>query len=103
MTEAPTRGRRKRRSGASPDAGRRVDYRNLTNPFPVMNAVSDDEAENIHQTALRVLQELGVRVLLPEARDILRAGGASVNDDDFMVRIGAETGPKVGLRGFRRA
>ena len=55
-----------------------------------MNAVSDDEAESIHQTALRVLQELGVRVLLPEAREIFRAGGALVNEDDLMVRIGSD-------------
>ena len=67
-----------------------MNYRNLVNPFPTMNAVSDDEAESIHQTALRVLQELGVRVLLPEAREIFRAGGALVNEDDLMVRIGSD-------------
>ena len=47
-----------------------------------------DRVGRIHQTSLRVLEEIGVRVDLDEARDIFDAGGASV--DGNRVRIGAK-------------
>ena len=34
----------------------------------------------MHDTALRVLEELGLRVLLDEGRAIFRAGGALVDE-----------------------
>jgi trimethylamine---corrinoid protein Co-methyltransferase len=44
----------------------------------------------IHEAALRVLEELAIRVLLGEARALYRASGALVDDDAEMVRIGRE-------------
>lgn len=67
---------------------RQADYRTLRNPFPIMSVFSDDEAANMHETALQTLEELGLRVLLPEAREIFRAAGARVEGD--MVYIGRE-------------
>ncbi len=43
----------------------------------------------MHDTALRVLEQLGVKILLPEARDIFARAGASV-DDEMMVKIGRD-------------
>ena len=54
-----------------------------------MSVFSDDEAANMHETALTMLEELGMKVLLPEARQIYAAGGARV-DDDEMVYIGRD-------------
>lgn len=50
--------------------------------------LSDDQIEAIHEKSLRVLQEIGMDVLLPEARQILARAGASV--DGERVRIGRE-------------
>ena len=50
--------------------------------------MTEDEVNNIHETALRVLQELGIKVFLPEAREILVAGGATLKDE--MVYIGRD-------------
>ena len=77
-----------RRGASKLTAARKVDYRNLVNPFPTMDVFSADEIANMHDTALRALEDLGVRVLLPEARDIFRQGGARV--DGEMVHIGRE-------------
>ena len=44
----------------------------------------------MHDTALRVLEDLGIRILLDEARAIFRTGGALVDDDSQMVRIGRD-------------
>jgi trimethylamine--corrinoid protein Co-methyltransferase len=51
-------------------------------------AVSDDQLESIHLKSLSVLEEIGMDVLLPEARDILARGGASICGE--RVRIGRE-------------
>jgi trimethylamine--corrinoid protein Co-methyltransferase len=51
---------------------------------------SADEIAAMHDTALRVLENLGIRILLDEARAIFRNWGALVDDDTQMVRIGRE-------------
>ncbi len=82
--------RRRRRGGAAPAAKREVNYRQLTNPFTPQEVFSEDRVAAIHETALRVLEELGIKVLLPEARALFRQAGAVVDDDSQMVRIGRE-------------
>ncbi|MCU4651697.1 trimethylamine methyltransferase family protein [Roseibacterium sp. SDUM158016] len=77
-----------RPGGAGATPPREVNYRQLRNPFPVMSVFSDDEAANMHLTALRTLEELGVKVLLPEARRIFATGGARVEAE--MVFIGRD-------------
>lgn len=107
---APTR-RRTRRREADPSATpqRQVNYHDLRNPFAPQPVFSEDRVEAIHDTALRVLEELGIKVLLPEAREMFRAAGARVAEDD-MVFIGRDivvaaldTAPRsVKLRASRR-
>ena len=86
-------GRRRRRRGASKGrstTARKVDYRRLRNPFTPQTAFSDDRIAAMHQTALRVLEELGIKVLLPEARALYKAGGARVDEATEMVTIGRD-------------
>ena len=78
---------RRGRSQTSTAPKRDVDYRNLVNPFPSMDVFSEDEIANMHATALRTLEELGIRVLLPEARDLLAAGGSRVDGDIAAVHL----------------
>ncbi len=52
--------------------------------------ISMDRIGRVHQTSLRVLEEIGVRVDLEEARDIFSAGGAHVDEDENRVFIGAK-------------
>ena len=91
--QPPREGRRKgRRAPGNTEAtpARSLAYRQLRNPFQPQTVFSADQIASIHETALRVLQDLGIKVLLPEARAILRSVGAQVDDDSFMVRIGRE-------------
>jgi len=84
-----TRARGRRQAGKDGTTSQRdVNYRQLRNPFPVMSVFSDDEAQNMHATALKMLEELGMKVLLPDAREIYRRAGARVEGD--MVFIGRE-------------
>ncbi|QBX99346.1 trimethylamine methyltransferase [Rhodophyticola sp. CCM32] len=80
------------RAGAARDATakRKVDYRHLKNPFPVMGVFSEDRVEALHEAALDMLETLGIKVLLPEARALFKAGGARVDAPAEMVFIGRE-------------
>ena len=83
-----TRVRRKGRNSAARVPTRQPDYRHLRHPFLPQSVFSEDEVQSLHDTALRVLQELGMKILLPEARDIFAAAGARV--DGEMVYIGSD-------------
>ena len=87
VADTPPR-RRGRKTGGKPASKRVVDYHSLRNPFPPLEVFSADEVASIHDTALRTLEELGIKVLLPEAVTYFRKGGAIVKDD--MVYIGRE-------------
>jgi trimethylamine--corrinoid protein Co-methyltransferase len=67
-----------------------VDYRTLRNPFPTMGVFSEDRIDAMHEAALEVLEDLGIKVLLPEARRYFKAAGAKVDDATDMVFIGRD-------------
>ncbi|MEM6305514.1 MAG: trimethylamine methyltransferase family protein [Pseudomonadota bacterium] len=89
-TRAARRGGRRgaARAAASDTPKRQVDYHNLRNPFPPMALFSEDEIAAMHESGLRILEELGLRVLLPEAVQLFKAAGARVDGD--MVYLGRE-------------
>jgi trimethylamine--corrinoid protein Co-methyltransferase len=62
----------------------------IRNPFPPFNLVSDDEVEAIHAAALDILETIGVRCQVKEARDLLRQAGARVDEGEGLVRLGRE-------------
>ncbi|MEM7090731.1 MAG: trimethylamine methyltransferase family protein [Pseudomonadota bacterium] len=92
ISQTSERGRRRRGRGvdAVPSPKRDVNYRQLRNPFPAMEVFPAERIADMHETALRTLQELGVKVLLPEARRLFAAGGARVDEDGEMVFIGRD-------------
>ncbi|MEL6640419.1 MAG: trimethylamine methyltransferase family protein [Pseudomonadota bacterium] len=88
--ETKTRSRkgRRQRVEAAATSARKIDYHKLRNPFPHMDVFSADQIAAMHESALGILEDLGMRVLLPEARKIFAAGGARV--DEEMVYIGRD-------------
>ncbi len=88
MDKTSRRKGRALRRGAPPV--RNVDYRHLRHPFTAQKVLSDDAVSAIHDMALRLLEDLGLRVLLPEARAIYASGGAIIDEGTEMVRIGRD-------------
>ena len=78
---------RKHHGVADTSHQRQVNYRNLKNPLIRQPAFSQDRLEAIHQTALRVIEELGIKVLNDQARDYFGQAGASVDESTQMVKI----------------
>ncbi|HEX4151858.1 MAG TPA: trimethylamine methyltransferase family protein [Steroidobacteraceae bacterium] len=62
-------------------------YRHWQNPFEPLRVLSDDEVARIHESALSILENVGMRVLLPEARARYAAAGAMVDEASEMVRL----------------
>lgn len=81
-------GRRGRQSRPKPSTSQ---YRRLVNPFEPMTVLSDDEVAHIHEAALRVLSDSGIRVLLAEARRRFADAGALVDESTLMVRLDPES------------
>lgn len=82
------RSRRGRHHGVADRSHQRaVDYSKLINPLLRQPAFSEDRLAEIHNTALRVNEELGIKVLNAEARDFFKQGGASVDETTQLVRM----------------
>ncbi|MCF2871580.1 trimethylamine methyltransferase family protein [Octadecabacter sp. G9-8] len=73
--------RQGRKARGAQETQRKVDYRNLRNPFPPLNAFTEDRIDAIHAASLDVLGRLGIKVLLPEARSLFETAGARVDGE----------------------
>jgi trimethylamine--corrinoid protein Co-methyltransferase len=73
---ASRRGRREARGHGI----KRLPWRDVVNRLPPIEVLSDDQVEAIHQASLRVLAEIGLRVLDGEARSLLAKAGAQVDE-----------------------
>lgn len=62
----------------------------LVNPWVRLRLISDDEVEAIHLAALDILECIGVRCQVPEARALFAAAGAIVDESDGRVRLGRD-------------
>jgi trimethylamine--corrinoid protein Co-methyltransferase len=77
--------RRRPRRGGDRDALKLLPWREVRNPNPPIEPLSADQIEAIHRTSLRVLDELGMKVLCGETRSLLRDAGARVDEASEMV------------------
>ena len=62
----------------------------IINPFKALQIISEDEVEALHGAALRILEDVGVRCQVAEARAIFAGAGAIVDESDGRVRVGRE-------------
>src|SRR5258708_8270562 len=86
---AARRGRRRPGSGDSspPPVDRSLTYRPLENPFEPLRVFSDDQVAAMHQGALGLLENQGIKVLADDARRRYAQGGAQVDESTLMVRL----------------
>ncbi len=81
--------RRKRRTAGVPEKSS-LPWKTIRNSLPPIEPLSADEIESIHQTSLRVLAQLGIKVTDTEARKIYAEGGARVDDSEEMIYLDPE-------------
>ncbi len=86
MTERRSGGRRgksERSGGTIPQ----LPWRVVENPFPPVEAATPEQIEAIHKTSMRVLSELGIRVMADNVMDLFEAAGAKVDRSGKVIRI----------------
>lgn len=65
-------------------------WQQLSNPYPRARLISDDEVEHLHLAAVEILERIGIRCKVKEARDIFAHAGALIDESDGRVRLGRE-------------
>lgn len=86
MTSRPATSHKRRRLG---DIVQKP-WRQLINPFTPLRLISDDEVESLHLASLDILERIGIRCQVNEARDIFAGAGARVDETDGRVRVGRD-------------
>ena len=96
-SDAPARTGRKRGGGRSGNQRRTATAAIQQSPWThVVNADHPTEpmrpegVEAVHETAMRILEEIGIDFLNDEARAILKQAGCDVRDGDVRVRMGRD-------------
>ena len=95
LDETPSAGsapadRRRRAGGRGAERARKPaggKYLNLVNTMPRNELLSAEALEDIHNASLTILEEIGMDVLLPEARERMKAAGADVTPGTERVRF----------------
>jgi trimethylamine--corrinoid protein Co-methyltransferase len=59
----------------------------VANPYAPLEILSADQVEAIHQTSLRILEEIGIELMSPAARAAMRAVGAEVDEVTGTVKV----------------
>ncbi len=88
--DTPDAARRSRRRPATPSAAtpaRADHYRRLNNPFKALRVFSDDRVAAMHEAALGILENLGIKVLSQAALARFEAGGGEVDAASSTVRL----------------
>jgi trimethylamine--corrinoid protein Co-methyltransferase len=87
--ERRTRGRR----GKADRGAERIPqlpWRRVENPFPPLQFATEEQIETIHRTSIRVLSDLGIRVMGDRVMELFEAAGGRVDRSDGTVRIGED-------------
>ncbi len=91
MTEIPAPSRRRGRTRPVRSTGPELAaLPRLANAFAPLEILSAEQVERIVLAALRILEEAGLEIRSPAAREVYRRAGALVDEDTQMVRIGRE-------------
>lgn len=64
-----------------------IPYRNLDFPYAPTNLLSEEQLEEIHETSLDVLEQVGVAFLSERALNVFKAAGADVDETTQQVRL----------------
>ena len=78
------------RSGKSTRSGGvipQLPWRTVENPYPPLELASAEQIEALHKTSMRILSELGIRVMGDNVLKLFAAAGAIVDRAEMTVRI----------------
>lgn len=77
---------RRGRRGAAGAVIAQLPWERVANPYAPLEMLTPDQMQDLHDTSIRILKELGIKVMGENARDLMRRAGAKV-DSDGVVRL----------------
>ncbi|NNE81101.1 MAG: trimethylamine methyltransferase family protein [Silicimonas sp.] len=86
-------GRKRRTGGRNAKSGRsgsgiiQLARRQVINPYQPIELANPDQIQKLHDTSMRILSELGIRVMSDRVMDIFEAAGASVDRGTSIIRL----------------
>lgn len=80
-----TSGRRSRRGGRTKASFTQLPRQKVINTFKPVELLSEDQLEDIHNATMDILENIGIMVRLPKAREILKKAGQKVDEDKQIV------------------
>ncbi|MEM8749603.1 MAG: trimethylamine methyltransferase family protein [Pseudomonadota bacterium] len=89
--QSPRKARRGRGGGRDGNARRggaiirQSDWRVPFNPDRPTEPIDEEGIAKIHDTAMRIIEEIGIEFLNPEAREILKEHGATINGENVRM------------------
>ena len=66
---------------------KQLPWRKVTNPYKPIEVLSEDQIEAIHNASLRILEDIGMDFMHPEAKDILAKEGVKITPGTDRVRL----------------
>ncbi len=87
MSDERRGGGRRGKSARSGGGLSQLPWRSVENPYPPMEMANPDQMQALHDTSIRILSELGIRVMGDRVMDLFEAAGAIVDRDEKIIRI----------------
>ncbi|MDJ1006280.1 MAG: trimethylamine methyltransferase family protein [Paracoccaceae bacterium] len=85
--EGRSGGRRGKAAGRGGGGIPQLPWRSVTNPYPPIEILDEERMEALHATSMRILSELGIRVMGENVMDLFEAAGAIVDRETSTIRI----------------
>lgn len=66
---------------------KQLPWRRVTNPYKPIEVLSEDQVEAIHNASLRILEDIGMDFMHPEAKEILAREGVAITPGSDRVKL----------------
>lgn len=87
MSQDRRSGGRRSKSGRRAGGIAQLPWQRVVNPYQPMQLLDEEQMETLHRTSMRILSELGIRVMGDKVLDIFEKAGAIVDRDEKIIRI----------------
>ena len=87
MSQDRRGGGRRSKLGRSGGGIAQLPWQHVENPYPPMQLLDEERMERLHDTSMRILSELGIRVMSERVMDLFASAGAIVDREEKTIRI----------------
>ncbi|MBZ9864685.1 trimethylamine methyltransferase family protein [Mesorhizobium sp. CA15] len=87
MSQDRRGGGRRSKLGRSGGGIAQLPWQSVKNPYPPMQLLDEERMEQLHKTSMRILSELGIRVMSERVMDLFAKAGAIVDREERIIRI----------------